>query len=54
MSKIENEQNSTIFEIAGASQRIDAFIKDISEITPIEIVRSGPVAISSMIKDKEE
>jgi len=52
--KIENEHNSIIFEIAGASQRIDAFIKDISKITQIEIVRSGPVAISSMIKDKEE
>ena len=52
--RIENENNSIIFEIAGASQRIDAFIKDISEIAQIEIVRSGPVAISSMIKDKEE
>ena len=52
--KIENEHNSIIFEIAGASQRIDAFIKDISGIAEIEIVRSGPVAISSTIKDKEE
>ena len=52
--RIENEHNSIIFEIAGASERIDAFIKDISKITQIEIVRSGPVAISSMIKDKEE
>jgi len=52
--RIENEHNSIIFEIAGASQGIDAFIKDISEIAQIEIVRSGPVAISSMIKDKEE
>ena len=52
--RIENEHNSIIFEIAGTSQRIDAFIKDISEIAQIEIVRSGPVAISSVIKDKEE
>jgi len=52
--KIENENNSIIFEIAGTSQRIDSFIKDLSNITQIEIVRSGPVAISSMKKDKEE
>ena len=52
--KIENENNSIIFEIAGTSQRIDSFIKDIRNITQIEIVRSGPVAISSMKKDKEE
>jgi len=52
--KIENEHNSVIFEIAGASERIDTFIKDISKVTEIEIVRSGPVAISSITKDKEE
>jgi acetolactate synthase small subunit len=52
--RIENEHNSIIFEIAGTSQRIDSFIKDIRNITQIEIVRSGPVAISSMKKDKEE
>jgi len=52
--KIENEHNSVIFEIAGASERIDTFIKDISKVTEIEIVRSGPVAISSITKNKEE
>ena len=52
--KIENENNTTIFEIAGASERIDTFIKDISKITSIEIVRSGPVAISSINKNNEE
>ncbi len=52
--KIENEHNSTIFEIAGASERIDTFIKDISKIVEIEIVRSGPVAISSLNKNEEE
>ena len=46
--KIENEHNSTIFEIAGTSERIDTFIKDISKVTNIEMVRSGPVAISSV------
>ncbi len=52
--KIENENNSMIFEIAGTSQRIDTFISDISKITKIEIVRSGPVAISSVNKDKKD
>ena len=52
--KIENEHNSTIFEIAGTSERIDTFIKDISKVTNIEIVRSGPVAISSINKNQEE
>ena len=52
--KIENENNSTIFEIAGTSERIDTFIKDISKVTNIEIVRSGPVAISSINKSQEE
>jgi acetolactate synthase-1/3 small subunit len=52
--KIENENNSIIFEIAGTSERIDAFIKDISNITNIEIVRSGPVAISTINKNEEE
>tara|TARA_B110000438_G_C15680908_1_gene592319 strand:- start:246 stop:785 length:540 start_codon:yes stop_codon:yes gene_type:complete len=51
--KIENENNSIIFEIAGTSERIDTFINDISKITKIEIVRSGPVAISSINKTKE-
>ena len=51
--KIENENNSVIFEIAGASQRIDTFISDISKIVKIEIVRSGPVAISSLINNEE-
>ena len=45
--KIENENQLTIFEIAGASQRINSFIKEIDEITKGEIVRSGPVAIST-------
>ena len=52
--KIENENNSIIFEIAGTSERIDTFIKDISKITEIEIVRSGPVAISSVNQNQEE
>ena len=52
--KIENENNSIIFEIAGASDRINSFIKEISEISKIEIVRSGPVAISTLNKEEEE
>ena len=52
--KIENENSTIIFEIAGASERIDTFIKDISKITSIEIVRSGPVAISSINKNNKE
>ena len=52
--KIENEHNSIIFEIAGTSNRIDTFIKEISNVTKIEIVRSGPVAISSVNKNEEE
>jgi len=52
--KIENEHNTIIFEIAGTSDRIDRFIKDISKVTNIEIVRSGPVAISSVNKNEEE
>ena len=52
--KIENEHNSIIFEIAGASERINRFIKEIEEITKVEIVRSGPVAISSIHKNEEE
>ena len=52
--KIENENQLTIFEIAGASQRINSFIKEIDEITKVEIVRSGPVAISTKNNDKED
>ena len=52
--KIENEHNSIIFEIAGASERINRFIKEVDEITNVEIVRSGPVAISTHQKNKEE
>ena len=52
--KIENENNSIIFEIAGTSERINTFIKDISEVVNIEIVRSGPVAISTLNKNKED
>ena len=48
--KIENENNTTVFEIAGASERVNRFIKEINEITKVEIVRSGPVAISSIQK----
>ena len=51
--KIENENNLIIFEIAGASDRINSFIKEISDVTKIEIVRSGPVAISTF-EDNEE
>ena len=49
--KIENEHNSIIFEIAGTSERIDTFIKEIKVITDIDIVRSGPVAISLLEKN---
>ena len=52
--KIENEHNSIIFEIAGASERINRFIKEIEEITKVEIVRSGPVAISTNQKNEED
>ena len=52
--KIENESNSVVFEIAGTSERIDTFIKDISNVTDIEIVRSGPVAISTSSKNEED
>ncbi len=52
--KIENENNSVIFEIAGASERINRFIKEINQITKIEIVRSGPVAISTQKNTEEE
>jgi acetolactate synthase small subunit len=52
--KIENESSSIIFEIAGTSERINNFIKDISNVTDIEIVRSGPLAISTINKDEEE
>ena len=51
--KIENEHNSIIFEIAGTSERIDTFIKEIRVITNIEIVRSGPVAISLIKKNQD-
>ena len=51
--KIENENNSMVFEIAGTTERIDSFINDISKITDIDIVRSGPVALSSK-KEEEE
>jgi len=52
--KIENEHNSIIFEIAGASERIDTFIKEIGKVCKIDIVRSGPVAISSLKEFGEE
>ena len=52
--KIENEHNTIIFEIAGTSERINKFIKEINKVTSIEVVRSGPVAISSINVNKEE
>ena len=52
--KIENENNISIFEIAGTSQRIDAFIKEISKLVTIEVVRSGPIAISTSDRNMEE
>ena len=52
--KIENEYNSIIFEIAGASERINRFIKEINQITKIDIVRSGPVAISTYKNTEED
>ena len=52
--KIENEHNTTVFEIAGTSERINAFIKEISKIVEIDVVRSGPVAISSVNRKEEE
>ena len=52
--KIENEHNTTVFEIAGTSERINSFIKEISKIVKIEVVRSGPIAISSLYRDEEE
>ena len=51
--KIENENNSLVFEIAGTSERIDSFINDISNVCSIEIVRSGPVALSTKIIKEE-
>tara|TARA_Y100000590_G_C15717821_1_gene1012477 strand:+ start:2469 stop:3017 length:549 start_codon:yes stop_codon:yes gene_type:complete len=50
--KIENENNTIIYEIAGTSERIDACIKEISKHAKIEVVRSGPVAIST--KNRKE
>ena len=52
--KIENEHNSTVFEIAGTSERINSFITEINKIVKIEVVRSGPIAISSLNKDEDE
>ena len=52
--KIENEYNTSIFEIAGTSDRIDSFIKEINKLVEIEVVRSGPVAISSLERSMEE
>ena len=51
--KIENENSSLVFEIAGTSERIDSFIKDITKICEIEIVRSGPVALSTKKTEEE-
>ena len=51
--KIENEHGTTVFEIAGTAERINSFIKEITKIVNIEIVRSGPIAISSLNRDEE-
>ena len=51
--KIENENSSMIFEIAGTTERIDSFIKDITKNAEIEIVRSGPVALPSKMPEEE-
>ena len=50
----KNEHNTTIFEIAGTSERIDTFIKDISNVADIEIARSGPIAISTANNNEED
>ena len=52
--KIENEHNTSIFEIAGTSDRINSFIKEINKLVEIEVVRSGPIAISSVERSMEE
>ena len=52
--KIENEHNTTVFEIAGTSERINSFITEITKIVKIEVVRSGPIAISSLNRDEVE
>ena len=52
--KVENEHNTTVFEIAGTSERINSFIKEITKVVNIEIVRSGPIAISSLNREEEE
>ena len=36
------------------TNKIEKFLKEINEITKVEIVRSGPVAISSIQKNEEE
>ena len=51
--KIENENSGLVFEIAGTSERIDSFIKDITKVSEIEIVRSGPVALSTKKTEEE-
>ena len=52
--KIENENNTIIFEIAGTSERIDAFMNEIEKVCKIDVVRSGPVAISSLKREEEK
>jgi len=52
--KIENEHSTTVFEIAGTSERINSFITEITKIVEIEVVRSGPIAISSLNREEEE
>ena len=48
------ETGKGIFEIAGASERINKFVKEISIKARIKLVRSGPVAISSFTNNEEE
>ena len=45
---------TTVFEIAGTSERINSFITEITKIVEIEVVRSGPIAISSLKRDEED
>ena len=51
--KIENENSSIIFEIAGAADRIKRFIREMNQIIKIEIVRRGPVASATHKNTKE-
>ncbi len=64
VTNLDQEGNSVEAEVAlvyiyisdtnKTSERVNRFIKEINEITKVEIVRSGPVAISSIQKNEEE